>query len=115
MIEEMRAAYRRCEPFLSTAPTTRESVRDLETRRFMLGLAGLSEAEIDKAIQDGKTDTELIQLSREKLTTRTSTPGRSGQRAVGLSEVGHLLEEGWEYVAPLGTDRVVVRGPLLEE
>jgi len=111
MIEEMRAAYARCEPFLSTVPLRQDSQRDLETRRFMLGLAGFSEAEIDKALQDGKTDTELVDMAREKLGKRSPIPTRSGQRAVALSEVGHLLEQGWEYVAPLGSDRVVVRGP----
>jgi len=109
MIEDMRAAYQRCEPFLSTAKVQTNTERDRRSLTLLLRIAGVSEPEIAMLDLDKMTDEELIALAESKRTAQQGSPLRSGQRAVALAEVGPLLDAGWEYVAPLGRDRAVLR------
>ena len=110
LIEEMRAAYKRCEPFLSTSPTNNDA-RDLQTRKIMLGIVGYSEDELSKLDIGGMTDEEVIRLGVARSRARSASGPQAGQRAFPVGEVGRMLEAGWEYVAPLGADRAILRGP----
>ncbi len=107
-LEEMRAAYKRCEPFLSTATIPSNSDRDLQTRKVMLRIVGFTEEELTKVDLSGKTDEEIIQLAEDRRASQTMAAVRPGQRAVSITEVGQLLEAGWEYVGPLGVDKAIL-------
>jgi hypothetical protein len=111
MLKEARAAYKRCEAFLSTAPRAADGDRDLQTRKTVLRMFGYSEEELATADLSTKTDEELIQMADARRPKSAPAPARPGQKAVPLSEVGPLLDDGWEYVAPLGPDHAVLRGP----
>lgn len=106
-MEELRAVYARCEPFLSTTPVGVDSDREQRGLRLLLRVAGFSAAEVEKLDLQSMTDEDIIRLAEGR--KATATPTRSGQRAVPVSEVGPMLEAGWEYVAPLGTDLAVLR------
>jgi site-specific recombinase XerD len=112
-LEEMRAAYKRCEPFLSTNASTANPERDLTTRRVVLRMHGYTEEELAKIDISTKTDDELIALADAKRAenqraARSALP-RTGQRVANLADVERLIGEGWEFVAPLGSDRVILR------
>jgi integrase len=108
-LDEMRAAYKRCEPFLSTAPRASDSDREQRGLRLLLRVAGYSAEDVEKLDLVSMTDEEIIKLAEGRKATANST--RSGQRAFPVADVGPMLEAGWEYVAPLGDDRAVLRGP----
>jgi integrase len=113
LLKEARAAYRRCEPFLSTSVTAVSPDRDLTTRKVVLRMHGYSEEELARIDISTKTDDELIALADAKrLENQRASRGSSpspGQRVAKLAEVERLLGHGWEFVAPLGPDRVVLR------
>jgi hypothetical protein len=109
LLKEARSAYKRCEPFLSTSPTASAADRDFQTRRVMLRIVGYTEEDLSKIDLAAKTDDELIALADARRQSQSSAL-RQGQRAVAVTEVGPMLEAGWEYVAPLGLDRVILRG-----
>lgn len=112
-LEEMRAAYARCEPYLSTFPTASNTDRDLVTRKVVLRMHGYSEEELAKIDIASKTDDELIALADAKRLGRgaglAAPQPRGNQRVVGLDEAEGLVAQGWDYVAQLGPDRVILR------
>jgi hypothetical protein len=110
-IEEMRAAYKRCEPFLSTVPTSGDSDRVRTTLTMLLRYSGYSEGELSKLDIESKTTDELLALAEARRAERERAAAHPGQKAVPIAEVGPMLAAGWEYVAPLGSDRAVLRGP----
>jgi integrase len=109
-LDELRASYARCEAALSTSHSSSDSNRDMQTRRVMLRIVGYTEEELAKIDLAAKTDDELIALADARRQSQTAVP-RSGQRAVAVAEVGPMLDSGWEYIAPLGQDRAVLRYP----
>ncbi|MCI4321734.1 MAG: hypothetical protein L3K05_05455 [Thermoplasmata archaeon] len=115
LLKEARAAYKRCEPFLSTTATPVNTERDLTTRMVVLRMHGYSAEELAKIDLASKTDDELIALADAKRLENQRASGAAptgpGQKAVTIAEVGKMLEAGWEYVAPLGMDRAVLRLP----
>ncbi len=115
VIEQMREAYRRCEPYLSTAPVASSADRDNRSVSLLLRLAGVTEAELAKIDLEKVSDEELIALADSKRAGAQAAPARAGQRAVPIAEAGSMLEAGWEYVAALGSDLVVLRSPCLPQ
>ena len=112
MIEDMRSAYRRCEPFLSTVPSKRDPSLDEGRVKLMLLIAGASQEEVDQLDISAMSDTELLEFAKEKMgKTSPGKEARSTQKAVSSSEVDKLLAGGWQYVASLGPDRVILQAP----
>jgi hypothetical protein len=111
LVDEMRAAYKRCEPFLSTVPTVGDADRQKRTFEFLLRYAGVTEAELAKLDLDAMTNDEILAVAEAARVKAQSAPVRSGQKAVPISEVRPMLDAGWEYVAPLGPDQAVLRLP----
>ena len=72
-------------------------------------IVGYTEEDLSKIDLAAKTDDELIALADARRQSQSAAL-RQGQRAVAVTEVGPMLEAGWEYVAPLGLDRVILRG-----
>jgi len=108
LIEEMREAYRRCEPFLSTIPTTSEKEAQARMSRTMLMGLGYTETEL------AKVDLENLDVTGfQKLVTRKLGPGgaRSRQRLVESSDVPDYLEKGWTVVTAVNGHQVVLNPP----
>ena len=113
LLDDMRVAYSRCEPFLSTTAASPNADRDLTTRRVVLRMQGYTEEELAKIDISTKTDDELIALADAKRLGRgaglAAPQPRGNQRVVGLDEAEGLVAQGWDYVAQLGPDRVILR------
>lgn len=118
LIEQMRQAYRRCEPYLSTVPTRAEADRGQDrVLRVALQFLGVPKEKLE--------DRDLSTLSEEQilaLVDKNRAPPRaapvptpehsaSRQRVASNGEVDYLLGQGYEFVAPLGPDRVILRAP----
>ncbi len=110
LIEEMRGAYRRCEPFLSTLPTQAErDEREVQTRRLLLKVAGFTEEELKEMDISTLPDAELARMVEERVGHRSAVS--SIERVFPTSEVGGMLANGWVFVSPLGLDQAVLRQP----
>lgn len=110
MVEELRSAYRRAEPYLSTErsrPTEDEANRRL--KRLMLRVAGYSDKELDEVPWDSVTDEEIERMVAERLDT---LPRKAAEQVVPTEVLNRMLAEGWEFVATLSPGQVIVRQPL---
>jgi integrase len=114
MIEQMRDAYKRCAPLLSTqnqAGVSEENLKDALKREILLGVAGYSAKEVEALDLSSIEDSEFQKLVREKLLGAMANNGNK-QRVVPVSEVRDLIPQGWEYVAQLPTGEAIVRLPF---
>jgi len=109
VIEDMREAYRRSLEYLQTTKpeTGREKLVE-EFRRQLLLVAGFSLDEISEIDVTGLTDEEFQDLVRKRLLgNRNEDCGT--QKVVNLNELERYLENGWEYVATLPNQKVIVK------
>ncbi len=111
MLEEMRAAYKRCEPFLSTTPIKDATDQVASARELLLRYAGATEEDISKLDLASMTNDEVLAVADKAQAAAPRIRGPSGQKAVPIADVRTLLDADWEYVAPLGLDQAVLRGP----
>ena len=112
LLKEARAAYNRCEPFLSTNPTPE---RD-DTRRMvkieLLKTVGYPEPEAEQLA--GDPDADIPALVRKKLgagaaETDVGPPRYTGeQRVVDSDETESYLVAGWKFKSPLNGTKAVV-------
>jgi hypothetical protein len=117
LLTEARREYANAAEFLETNAQSRVNVA-AEFRRTLLGVAGMSEEEAAKHVND--SNDELLAILREKLTGRDAAPtppssgsgnGHGVQKPVTLEEAEFLLAEGWTYVANFGPNRVLLQAP----
>jgi hypothetical protein len=111
LLDDMRAAYGRCESFLGTVPEAAAGP-GLENVEFMLRFIGVPQEVLDELDLSSMTRDELLALAEKYKPAQDAEPVASGQRAVAITEVGPMLEAGWQFVAPLGTSQVVLKFPL---
>ena len=110
LIEDMRAAYKRCEPFLSTVPTADSNEGANKVIRALFLSRGMPVEELDKIDLDEKSEAELTELFKKLGAAAGGAVGvQTTQRAVPLEEVPGLLSRGWTFVSSLGPDRAVVQ------
>jgi integrase len=106
LVEEMRSAYQRCEPYLSTVRTReRDDVRT-EVTQVLLDSLGYSEKDLKGIdLSDVKQVRTLIQ--------RRVAPAPKNQALVSLEELPEFLQTGWTFVGSIGSDRVLINPPRL--
>lgn len=110
VIDDMRQAYERSQEFLQTSKsmeTSEEKLRD-SFRRQLLLVAGLSQEEVDKLDLHSMSDEELQTIVRKKLLGGEITNGNK-QKVVSIDEADEYLAKGWEYVARLNDNKVVIK------
>jgi site-specific recombinase XerD len=110
VVEDMRAAYERSQDFLQTKEkesTSEEKLRD-SFRKQLLLVAGLSQEEVDKLDLSSISDEELQSLVRKKL-LGVPTPDSTKQKVVTVDEANGYLAKGWEYVAKVSNNRVIIK------
>ena len=111
LLKEARMAYKRAEPYLLTSAKVEEG-NENATRviRLLLEARGVSKEVLDKHDLGSMSDEEIVALIK----TVGASPGteKKTQRAVPVEDVPKLLEEGWEYIAPLNGSMAVVKAPL---
>lgn len=107
MVEEMRVAYKRCEPFLSTfgAPQDSASERYAALLQLLARNGVISPTDAD-ALATGSVE----ELTEKLKPTRAAMPEKRREKAVPTEDGPRLLDAGWEYVGPLGS-MVVLRAP----
>jgi hypothetical protein len=87
--------------------TSEEKLRD-SFRRQLLLVSGLSQEEVDKLDLHSMSDEELQSLVRKKL-LGAPTSDSSKQKVVTVDEANGYLAKGWEYVAKLSNNKVVIK------
>jgi hypothetical protein len=110
VIEDMRAAYEKSQEFLQTtekAETSEEKLRD-SFRKQLLLVAGFGQEELDKMDLPSMSDEELQSFVRKKL-LGAPTSDSSKQKVVSIDEANGYLAKGWEYLAKLSNNKVVIK------
>lgn len=109
MVDDMREAYGRCEPFLATVPTKQRANAEAIVAKVMLIGLGYTEealAKVDFEDLDPKVFQDLV---RKKM----AAPGAQARRqqVVGIDDVPRLLEQGWTVAMPLSHNQAVLNPP----
>ena len=103
-IEDMRATYKRCLPFLETISGQHDDVPK-EVAKAMLQLAGFDEEEIEKM------DLNDLAAVRDQVRDRLGASDGPKQEVVSIGEVPGRLAAGWQFVAALGPTQAIVTSP----
>jgi len=108
LIDDMREAYHRCEPFLSTVPSRNEQDAQAKMAKTMLTGLGYTEAELS-AIDFDNLDVALFQ----DLVTKKMASSVSGakQQLVDAGDLPRFLEQGWTVVTAVNGHQVVLNPP----
>jgi hypothetical protein len=109
VIEDMREAYERSQPFLQTSKVrepAEEKIR-LELRKQLLYVSGFSESEVGNMDVSSMSDGQLQDLIRSKLLGMNSS--QSKQKVVDVNELEEYLTNGWNFMANLPNSKVLVR------
>ncbi len=110
VIADMRQAYERSQEFLQTSKSKETSEEKLirTFRKQYLLVSGFKQNEIDKMDLPTVSDEELQEIVRKKLLGVQATNG-SKQKVVSVDEANDYLTPGWEYVAKLSDNKVVIK------
>ena len=112
MIEEMREAYKKCEPLLSTkAETTSEEQIKKTMREQFLIVAGFKKEEVEKMNLGEMSDEEVQSAVRQRLVGMMTGNG-SRQKVIPVQEVRSYIGQGYEYVASLPDGGAIVKIPF---
>jgi site-specific recombinase XerD len=111
VIEDMREAYRRSQDLLQTkevAETSEEKIKETFRKQLLL-VAGFSDAEIESLdlLVDDDTFKDTV---RKKLQGAMLNNG-SNQKLINVNEVEQHLQNGWDYIAILPNEKIVVKLP----
>ncbi len=102
LLDEMRSAYGRCQPFLETTAVGRQEDVPKEVARAMLQLAGFGEEEIEKL------DLNDLAAIRDQVRDRLGASDAPRQEVVPIGEIPQRLAAGWQFVAALGTTQAIL-------
>jgi hypothetical protein len=103
LIEEMREAYRRCEPILTGEAPSEGEVRR-EVARVVLESLGYSEKDLQ-----GVDLADVAQV--RALTQKRLAPVPKKQALVGVDELRGYLDAGWTFVGNVGHDQILLNPP----
>ena len=109
VIEDMREAYRRSQEYLQTTKIEETSEERLVQafRKQLLLVAGFSQDEVEKMDIASISDEELQKIIRKRLLGEKTND--CTQKVVSIEEVENYLEQGWEFVATLPNDKVIIK------
>lgn len=121
-VEELRRAYDRASEFLLPGGRPGEAEARERLLRLVLLATGIPKEEVDRIDLGNASEEDLVARITDRSGSRAAVGlGRQsddppngadrGQTVAAVAEVPRLLGEGYEYVASLGTDRVVLRRP----
>jgi hypothetical protein len=107
-VEELRAAYKRCEPFLSTLATRSDQDDRARMTRIMLMGLGYTEEEL------GQVDFDHLDVGvfQDLVTKKVTSSGKhANQQVVDAAELPGFLEKGWTVVTAVNGHQVVLNPP----
>jgi integrase len=108
LLKEARAAYKRCEPFLSTVPIADSNDGATRVLRALLISRHMPKEEAEKLDIGGMSDSELEALFKR---LGAAVPVKRIEKAFPVGEVPKMLDSGWEFVSPLNGSLAVLRSP----
>lgn len=91
LIDSMREAYRRCEPYLSTVPTTARGGGNTEAFRVLLS-AYYTDEEVAKI---DLTDAAAVIEAIRKGASRAASMAGPKQQVIAETELAEYLDKGW--------------------
>ena len=109
ILDDMREAYKRCEPFLSTVPSKSETQTQANIAKVLLTGLGYSEKDLAGVDFDNLDPAAFQELVQKKVAVPAAP--RQKQKMVDAEELPRYLEEGWTAVMTVGGDRVVLSPP----
>ena len=110
MHQDMREAYERCSPFLSTLPSKSEEDLHREIATVMLTTLGYTREELQEQRVDVLDEATFKDLLDRKVAAHTPAVKRV-QVLVGAKELPGYLAKGWTVVTAVGQDQVVLSPP----
>jgi len=110
VIEDMRKAYERSQEYLQSTKVEETSEEKLAQafRKQLLLVAGFTQDEIDKMDLPTVSDEDLQEIVRKKLFGAQTNNGAK-QKVVSVDEANGYLAQGWEYVAKISGNKVVIK------
>jgi hypothetical protein len=108
LIDEMRGAYQRCEPFLSTIASSSEKETQAKMSKTMLMGLGYTEADLTQVDFENLDVTGFQDLVTKKI---GSSGSEAKQRLVGSEELEEYLEKGWTVVTAVNGHQIVLNPP----
>ena len=110
VVEDMRAAYARSEEFLQTKMKEETSEEKFKGnfRKHLLLLAGFTQTELEKMDVPSISGEELQNIVKKSL-LGVQAPNGASQKVVSVDEANDYLAKGWEYVAKLSENKVVIK------
>lgn len=109
LLKEARAAYKRCEPYLSTNIVQKDSQGGIRALKLFLLARGVPADRIEGFDFDNATDAEIVDLVKKL--GASAAPARRMEKAVPVEDVPKMLEAGWEFVSTLNGSMAVLRSP----
>ena len=111
VVRDLREAYRRGQEYLQTSRSDSDSEERLKDsfRKQLLLVAGFKEEEID-TMDLSMNDASFQEIVRKRL-VGTSGEGGASQRVVTVNDVDGFLSRGWDFVASLPDNKVILREP----
>ncbi len=107
LIDSMREAYRRCEPYLSTVPTTARGGGNTEAFRVLLS-AYYTDEEVGKI---DLTDTAVVIEAIRKGASKAASQAGPKQQVIAKEELPRYLADGWVARMPVNGSKFVVERP----
>jgi hypothetical protein len=110
VIDDMREAYKRSQEYLQTTKAAETSEEKLAQafRKQLLLVAGFTQDEVDKMDLQEISDQEIQEIVRKKL-LGAQTTNNAKQKVVSVDDANGYLARGWEYVAKLNDNKVVIK------
>jgi hypothetical protein len=114
VVEDMREAYKKSQKYLRTMKVEETSEEELRQafRKQLLLVAGFKRDEVDRMDLSAMSDEELQTIIRQRLLGEKANDCK--QKVIPISEVEKFLEQGWEYVAVLPGNKVIIKIPRME-
>ena len=104
LVEEMRAAYRKCEPFLSTTPNAARGSSNADAFRVMLS-PFYTEEEIGKI---DLTDTAAVIEAYKRGAAKGAAQPAPKQQVIAEADLSKYLADGWVARMPVNGSKFVV-------
>ena len=110
MIEDMREAYQRAEPFLSTLPSKSATETQANIAKVMLMGMGYTDEELS-GVNFDELDVAAFQNLVQQKMVPAEPAEKPKQKMVAADDLPGYLDQGWMVVTALNGDRVVITPP----
>jgi hypothetical protein len=110
VVADMRQAYERSQEFLQTSKsreTSEEKVRNSVSKQLLV-VAGYSQEDLEKIDVTSMSDEEVQSLLRKKLLGLQGS-NEVSQKVISVVEANDYLAKGWEYVAKISDNQVIIK------